>query len=297
MNGPANSPAMSDGTMSWSALWDETGRRLGRTKARWMCEVASGLDGDEFLAALDEPATERCVAHLDSMLTRLAAGEPLQYVLGRWGFRHLDLMIDRRVLIPRPETETVVEIALGLARSMDFPIICADLGTGSGAIGLSLATELPFDGVTVWMTDRSSEALNVARANAAGIGRAGANVRMAEGVWFEALPAELCGRLAIVVSNPPYVSTDDGELESIVRDWEPPAALFAGPDGLDEIRQLVTGAPLWLRPGGWLIIEIGASQGAPTNDLLREAGFEEISINRDLSDRDRIAVARWPGTS
>jgi release factor glutamine methyltransferase len=103
--------------------------------------------------------------------------------------------------------------------------------------------------------------------------------------------------LAIVVSNPPYVSADDGELESIVRDWEPPAALFAGPDGLDEIRQLVTGAPLWLRPGGWLIIEIGASQGAPTNDLLRDAGFEEISINRDLSDRDRIAVARWPGTS
>ena len=114
MNGPANSPAMSDRTISWSALWDETARRLGRTQARWMCEVASGLDGDEFFAALDEPATQRCVAHLDSMLTRLAAGEPLQYVLGRWGFRHLDLMIDQRVLIPRPETETVVEIAFAV---------------------------------------------------------------------------------------------------------------------------------------------------------------------------------------
>ena len=295
MNGPANSPAMSDETISWSALWDETARRLGRTQARWMCEVASGLDGDEFLAALDEPATQRCVSHLDSMLTRLANGEPLQYVLGRWGFRHLDLMIDQRVLIPRPETETVVEIALGLARSMEFPIICADLGTGSGAIGLSLAAELPFDGVTVWMTDRSSDALDVARANAAGIGRAGANVRMAEGTWFDALPPELRGRLAMVVSNPPYVSADDRELESIVRDWEPSAALFAGADGLDEIRHLVSGAPLWLRPGGWLVVEIGASHGELTSELLGHAGFEEISINPDLSDRDRIAVARWPG--
>ena len=297
MNGPANSPAMNDGTISWRALWDETAQRLGRTQARWMCEVASGLDGDEFLEALDEPATQRCVAHLDSMLTRLAAGEPLQYVLGRWGFRHLDLMVDHRVLIPRPETETVVEIALGLARAMDFPIICADLGTGSGAIGLSLAAELPFDGVTVWMTDRSSDALDVARANAAGIGRAGANVRMAQGSWFDALPVELRGRLAIAVSNPPYVSADDRELESIVRDWEPSIALFAGTDGLDEIRELVAGAPLWLRPGGWLVIEIGASQGAPTIDLLRAAGFEDVSISHDLSDRDRIAVARWPQRS
>ncbi len=296
MNGPANSPAMSDGTLSWGALWDETAARLGRVQARWMCEVASGLDGDEFFAVLDEPATNRCVAHLDSMLARLAAGEPLQYVLGRWGFRHLDLMIDQRVLIPRPETETVVEIALGLARSMDLPIVCADLGTGSGAIGLSLATELPFDGVTVWMTDRSSDALDVARANAAGIGRAGANVRMAQGTWFDALPVELRGRLAIVVSNPPYVAAGDRELESIVRDWEPPIALFAGTDGLDEIRQLVADAPLWLRPGGWLVIEIGASQGLRTDDLLRDAGFEEVSISNDLSDRDRIAVARWPAT-
>ena len=163
---------MSDGTISWRELWNETAARVGRPQARWLCGVASGRDGDEFLASLDIAATARAVAHLDAMLARLDAGEPLQYVLGRWGFRHLDLMVDRRVLIPRPETETVVEVALRLARPLEFPIVCADLGTGSGAIGLSLAHELPQSGVTVWMTDRSSDALDVARANAAGIGRA-----------------------------------------------------------------------------------------------------------------------------
>ncbi len=96
---------MSDGTISWGELWNETAARIGRAQARWMCEVASGFDGDEFLAGLDLPASERGVAHLDAMLARLETGEPLQYVLGRWGFRHLDLMVDRRVLIPRPETE------------------------------------------------------------------------------------------------------------------------------------------------------------------------------------------------
>ena len=148
-----------------------------------MCEVASGLDGDEFLDALDLPATYRGVAHLDAMLAQAAAGEPLQYVLGRWGFRHLDLMVDRRVLIPTSrDRDRRRARAWTRARSLPSPIICADLGTGSGAIGLSLAAELPLDGVTVWMTDVSPDALDVARANAAGIGRAGANVRLAEGI-------------------------------------------------------------------------------------------------------------------
>ncbi len=172
---------MSDATVTWGQLWNETASAVGRPQARWLCEVASGTDGDDFLALRDRPATQRGVAHLDAMLARYAAGEPLQYVLGRWGFRHLDLMVDRRVLIPRPETELVVDTALGLARSQPRPLICADLGTGSGAIGLSLASELPIDGVTVWLTDRSADALDVARANAAGIGRAAANVRIAAG--------------------------------------------------------------------------------------------------------------------
>jgi release factor glutamine methyltransferase len=257
-----------------------------------MCEVASGFDRDEFLEILDHPATARAVAHLDAMLARLAGGEPLQYVLGRWAFRRLDLMVDRRVLIPRPETETVVDVALGLARLLEFPIVCADLGTGSGAIGLSLASELPVDGVTVWMTDRSPDALDVARANAAGAGRPAANVRLAVGDWFEALPTELGGRLAVIVSNPPYVADADDELESVVGDWEPSDALFGGADGLAEIRRLVAEAPHWLRPGGWLVLEIGARHGASVADLLRAAGLEDVDVKADLNGRDRIAVGR-----
>ena len=283
---------MNDGTISWGELWNQTAARLGRPQARWMCEVASGFDRDEFLAGLDLPATERGVAHLDAMLARLETGEPLQYVLGRWEFRHLDLMVDRRVLIPRPETEMVVEIALRLARSLQPPLVCVDLGTGSGAIGLSLATELGRGDVVVWMTDCSTEALDVARANTAGVGRAAANVRLAHGDWFGALPTELRGRLALVVSNPPYVAVDDPQLEPRVRDWEPATALFGGRDGLDEIRRLIDQALQWLRPGGWLVIEIGATHGRVVGELLAATGYDEVEITADLSGHDRVAVAR-----
>ena len=283
---------MNNGTVTWGDLWNETAVRVPRPQARWLCEIASGYDGDEFVSMLDRPATQRAVAHLDSMLARLHAGEPLQYVLGRWGFRHLDLMVDRRVLIPRPETETVVEVALRLARLMPFPIVCADIGTGSGAIGLSLAKELPVEDVTVWMTDRSADALDVARANATGIGRGAANVRVAEGDWFEALPHELSGQLALVVSNPPYVADDDPELEPIVRQWEPGPALFGGVDGLDAIRLLVDGARRWLRPDGWLVIEIGSNHGDRVTDLLHDGGYEDVEIHKDLGGHDRVAVGR-----
>ena len=283
---------MSDDTITWGELWNETTTRLDRPRARWVCEVASGHDGDEFLAILGHPATDRAVAHLDAMLARLAEGEPLQYVLGRWGFRHLDLLVDRRVLIPRPETELVVDVALRHARSLERPVVCADLGTGSGAIGLSLAAELPIDGVTVWMTDRMSDALDVARANAAGIGRAAANVRLAHGDWFGALPENLVGGLGLVVSNPPYVCDDDPELEAIVRDWEPAAALFAGADGLDAIRDLIAESGRWLRPGGWLVIEIGSTHGRQVTELLHAAGFDDVSITPDLRGHDRVASGR-----
>jgi release factor glutamine methyltransferase len=142
------------------------------------------------------------------------------------------------------------------------------------------------------MTDRSTDALDVARANAAGVGRAGANVRLAHGEWFDALPADLCGRLALVVSNPPYVAIDDGALEPVVRDWEPALALFGGEDGLDEIRRIVGDSARWLRPGGWLVIEIGSSHGRAVGELLRESGFDEVTITPDPSGHDRVAVGR-----
>jgi release factor glutamine methyltransferase len=278
---------------TWRELWTTTAQSVGdRATARWMCEVAAGLDGDELLAALDEPATARMLAHLDAMVARFLAGEPLQYVLGRWGFRHLDLAVDRRVLIPRPETELVAEVAIALARAVAPPVRVADLGTGSGAIGLAMADELPLTGTTVWLTDVSADALDVARANLAGIGRAAANVRVAQGSWFEALPAG--ERFDVIVANPPYVADGAVELSSAVAEWEPHVALFAGADGLDDVRLLVAGAPGHLAPDGWLVLEIGADQGRAVRRLLDDSDYRDVEVRPDLAGRDRIALGRRP---
>jgi release factor glutamine methyltransferase len=284
---------MSEAAVSFRQLLVQTADAVGsRHEARWLCEVAAGLDGDEFDAALDEAATVRMVAHLDDMVARYGTGEPLQYVLGRWSFRHLDLAIDRRVLIPRPETELVAGIAIELAAQVPAPRLVADLGTGSGAIGLSIATELPIDGTTVWLTDVSDEALAVARANLAGIGRAAPNVRIGAGSWFDALPGD--ERFDVIVSNPPYVADASPLLDASVVAWEPATALFAGTDGLDDIRVLVAGAPTRLRAGGWLVLEIGADQGNAVASLLRDHGFVDVAIRPDLAGHDRIAAGRTP---
>lgn len=281
-------------TVAWRELWSETSDAVAdRATARWLCEVASASrDGDDFIGRLDEVATVRMVAHLDAMLARYRTGEPLQYVLGEWSFRHLTLVVDRRVLIPRPETELVAEFAIGLAASCSPTRTVADLGTGSGAIGLSMAYELPRQGTAVWLTDASADAIDVARANLAGIGPAAENVRVAHGSWFEALPEHTW--FDVIVSNPPYVAIGSPDLDASVRDWEPPGALFAGTDGLDDIRLIATGALERLRPGGSLVLEIGADQGRAVVEILRQADLVEVEVHRDLSGRDRIALARRP---
>ena len=275
--------------MIWHELVAQTTAQLAdRQAARWLCEVASGADRIDDV--LDEPVTNRMVAHLDSMLARYDAGEPLAYVLGRWSFRHLDLFVDSRVLIPRPETEVVAGVAIDLARAVGRPVTVADLGTGSGAIGLALADELPLDGVTVWMTDDDVDALDVARANLAGIGRRGANVRIASGSWFDALPSDV--RLDVAVANAPYIADESTMVDESVRRWEPHHALFGGADGLDAIRRLVADAPRWLRRGGWLVLEIGADQGPAVADLFTDLGYRDVEIRPDLADRDRVPVGR-----
>jgi release factor glutamine methyltransferase len=281
-------------TVTWHDLWAETSTIVGdRATARWLCEVASSsVEGDEFLGRLDESATVRMVAHLDAMIARYRNGEPLQYVLGEWSFRRITLAVDRRVLIPRPETETVAGVAIELAATCVPERVVADLGTGSGAIGLSLAFELPRRGTTVWITDASSEALDVARANLAGIGPAAANVRVAHGDWYQALPDDTL--FDVIVSNPPYVAVGSPDLATEVGDWEPAEALFAGRDGLDDIEMLAEGASTSLRAGGSLVLEIGADQGRAVAGILRAAGLVDVEIRSDLTGRDRIAIARTP---
>lgn len=267
-----------------------------RITAMWLCHQASGCDTDEFLAIMDEPVTQRSAAHIDAMVHRLLAGEPLQYVMGRWAFRHLDLMIDQRVLIPRPETEQLVDIVLQYLR--DFPenyeAVVADLGTGSGAIGLSLLHELKLGSVTAYLADASVDALDVARANVSGAGRSGINAVVVHGNWYEALPNELQGTLDVIVSNPPYIADNDSEVAANVLQWEPSGALFAGADGLDAVRHIVAGASDWLKPGGLLAIEIGYRQGDAVLQLLRAAGLADTQVIPDLFGRDRFARAIAP---
>jgi release factor glutamine methyltransferase len=268
----------------WRDVYRRTRARVGDPVARWLCEEAS---------ATDEPAgspTPRMRDRLESMVDRHLAGEPLAYVLGHWSFRHLDLAVDRRVLIPRPETEVVAGVALELAGAMPRPLTIADLGTGAGAIGLALADELSLDGITVWLTDASADAIDVARANLAGLGRRGRNVHIAVGWWFDALPRGTT--LDLAVANPPYIADDSPDVEVAVREWEPAAALFAGPDGLDAIRAIAATAPRWIRAGGWLVLEIGADQGAAVAELLAAGAYEAVEIRPDLAGRDRVAVAR-----
>ena len=282
------------GTVTWRELWAETSAVIDdRVEARWLCEVASAsVDGDDFVARLDDAATVRMVSHLDSMVARYRSGEPLQYVLGEWSFRHLRLAVDRRVLIPRPETELVAGIAIELAAACGPTRTVADLGTGSGAIGLSMAYELPRQGTEVWITDASTDALDVARANLAGIGPAAANVRVAHGSWFDALPHDV--DFDVIVSNPPYVAVGSPDLAAAVGEWEPASALLSGNDGLDDIRLLASGADDHLRPGGSLVLEIGADQGRAVAEILDDAAFAGIEIRSDLTGRDRIAIAHRP---
>ena len=245
------------------------------------------------MLGLEDRATERAVSRLDAMVARRLLGEPLQYVLGHWSFRTLDLLVDRRVLIPRPETEHLVEVALSIARATTGPLTIADLGTGSGAIAMALAAELFPRPLTVWATDASDDAVAVARANLAGMGRAAVAVRMEAGSWYDALPPDLAGRLDLVVSNPPYIGTNE-DLDERVRDWEPASALLAGPDGLDALREVIAGAPRWLAAGGSLVCEIGAAQGAAVIALAEAAGLTAARVEPDLAGHDRILVATTP---
>ncbi|MEA2843311.1 MAG: release factor glutamine methyltransferase [Actinomycetota bacterium] len=277
------------------------GARLPGDEAWFVGEEASGWDRAELVRRFDEPAPERLAAYAESMVDRRVAGEPLQYVLGRWGFRGLDLMVDRRVLIPRPETETVVDVALDeLRRTFAAagdraagPPFVVDLGTGSGAIALAVATEVA--DALVWATDVSDDALAVARANLAGSGSAvGPRVRLATGRWFEALPDALRGRVDLIVSNPPYVAEGEA-LPPEVAEWEPRPALVAGSTGLEAIGEVVGGARGWLARPGALVVEVAPHQAEAAAAMARETGLVDVEVRDDLAGRPRVLVARTVG--
>jgi len=294
-----------DETVSWGDLLAEARQRLAASPAvetpevdaRRIVEAASGASPAEFDHVLGEPVTTLTAARFHSMLERRGAGEPLQYVVGSWGFRTLDLMVDRRVLIPRPETEVVAgfvadEVASrSVAAGRDREVIVADLGTGSGAIALSVAVECP--AARVYATDVSADALAVASANLAGIGRAATRVSLHEGDWYEALPGALRGSVDVVVSNPPYIGTTE-ELPPAVADWEPPVALWSGPTGREAVEQVVDGASKWLRPGGALVMEVASHRAVESAALVSGAGFGDVRVEHDLAGLERVVLGRLP---
>ena len=262
------------------------------------------------------PLDEAEVSAARTMASRRAAGEPLQYVFGHWPFRRLDLFVDPRVLIPRPETEQVVEVALTEARRLaairgDGPgagagLVIADAGTGSGAIALSLATELgPRVVAEVWATDVSADALVVAVSNLEGVRRSRAGTAAAdlpamtfvEGSWLEPLPMRLRGAVDLVVSNPPYVSEAEWEdLSEEVR-REPRGALVAGSSsdgtaGLADAEAVLRQARSWLRRPGAVVIELAPHQAEAAMSLASGLGYNETRVEQDLAGRPRVLVAR-----
>jgi len=284
---------------TWRAVLGRAGGALAAPgEAWWVLEEASGWDRASLVGQLDAPAPARAVAYVDAMVARRVAGEPLQYVLGQWGFRGLDLMVDRRVLIPRPETEVVAEVAIGEVRRLvasdrPTPPLVADIGTGSGAIALAVADEVRR--ALVWATDVSADAVAVARANLAGAGSlVGPRVRLVTGSWFDGLPDGLRGRLDVAVSNPPYVSAGE-DLPAEVADWEPAGALVSGPTGLEGIEAVVSGAAVWLARPGAVVVEIAPHQADEASSFAARVGFDEVEVRADLADRPRVLVGRYRG--
>ena len=275
---------------TWTDLWAEVTDRLGSSdEARAIVEAASGRSGASWLITLDTPATPRAAERVREMLQRRLNGEPLQYVLGRWAFRELSLRVDNRVLIPRFETEQVVTAAIDALTGIDTPLV-VDLGTGSGAIALSLALEVK--SARVVATDVSRDALDVASTNLADLpSDVAERVRLVMGSWFDALPSEIKGHVDLIVSNPPYVADDSDDVEAQVKDWEPSLALFGGGDGMDSIRQVVSEAGQWLKPGGKVLVELDPRQAAAAEELARRSGFANVSTGTDLANRRRWLLA------
>lgn len=243
-----------------------------------LCHVL-GRDAAWLYAHGDVPVPVAAAEAFAALLVRRAAGEPVAHLTGRRGFWTLDLAVTADTLIPRPETELLVEFALEkLPAGSAGPVL--DLGTGSGAIALAVKAERPQ--ARVLAVDAQDGALAVARANAAALGLA---VEFRAGSWFAPVAGE---RFALLLSNPPYIAADDAHLAQGDVRFEPRSALVAGADGLDDIRHLVATAPAYLLPGGWLALEHGWDQAEAVRALFAAAGFAGVASRRDLGGHERI---------
>lgn len=256
-----------------------------RREAVLLLRNVLGISDAWLVAHADEVVDAAHAAAFDALMERRARGEPIAYIIGTRGFHDLELEVSPDVLIPRPETELLVGLAL---HRIPAGIECnvADLGTGSGAIALAIAKARPHARVVA--TDASKAALAVARRNTMRNGVA--NVAFAQGNWCAALGG---ARFDVIVSNPPYIAEGDPHLREGDLRFEPPRALASGQDGLDAIRTIIRDVPAHLAPGGWLLFEHGFDQGVTVRDLLATHGYTEAFIERDLEGRDRVSGGRF----
>jgi release factor glutamine methyltransferase len=247
-----------------------------------------GRDRGWLFAHGDHLLDAAALTRIDALVERRRAGEPVAYLTGWRGFWSMDLEVGPATLVPRPETELLVELALARLPA-DRDIAVADLGTGSGASALAIARERPR--ARVVGTDASAAALAVASRNAVALGLA-ARLAFMHGDWW----APLAGRrFDLVASNPPYIAQDDPHLSQGDLRFEPPDALASGADGLDAIRAIVARAPAHLVDGGWLLVEHGLAQGGAVRRLFDAAGLVDVETVRDLEHRDRVTLGRRPG--
>lgn len=268
--------------------------RLGSDDARAEAELllTATLDCSRafLIAHRERLLSDLQSARFQSLLERRLRGEPIAYLLGSREFYGLPLMVDRSVLIPRPDTELLVELALARLSEHE-PVRVLDLGTGSGAIALAIAHHRPLAEVTA--IDCSEPALQTARANAERLRLD--NVRLFLGDWFAPIPNEAA--FDLIASNPPYIAGADPHLDIGDLRFEPRLALTPEGDGLDAIRRIVQSAPAYLKPGGHLLIEHGFDQGEAVRAILAAHAMVEIETMRDLGDRDRVTLARRASSS
>lgn len=283
---PTVATALRETTTALQALGADAVR-----EAQWLAAAALGIGLAELLAEPQRPLDADSAARLRDWSRRRAAGEPYAYLTGRRGFWTLEFEVSPAVLVPRPETELLVERALARGDEL-VPTRAAapdvvDLGTGSGAIALALAHERPAWRITA--VDASADALALAQRNATrlGLGR----VEFVGGSWLGPLAGR---RFDLVVSNPPYVADDDPALRGDSLRFEPRLALTPGPDALSALRQIADAAPAALRPGGWLLLEHGAGQAAAVRACLVARGFADVVSTRDLAGHERVTEGRLP---
>lgn len=268
------------------ALLEAQRRGLSRLDAQRLLlhALARSPDDRAWLISHDQdPLPEAMAAVFEGLCQRHADDEPMGYLLGEQAFFDLNLHVDARVLVPRPDTEALVAWALDCWPARPQPDVL-DLGTGSGAIALALARQHPK--AQVHASDRSADALTVAQANAQALGL---SLQWHQGPWWEAVAGQ---RFDLVVSNPPYIAEQDPHLHALRH--EPLSALTAGPSGLDDLHAIIDGAAAHLRPGAWLLLEHGHDQGPAVAQRLSAAGFEAVTQRQDLAGHVRCTGGRWP---